>query len=85
MKRFLLNWLTCLPGLAIGVYVIFRGKISALGWTAIVLAAAFLVRWFSQARLELDPEKIQQIATEILRSGPGVQPGKFGGKMEHSQ
>ena len=72
-NRFLLNWLTYLPGLMVGVLIIFRGKISALGWCGLLLAAGFILHWLNQSLHELDPEKFKQVVTKILSSDADVQ------------
>ena len=71
LLRFLLSWLTFVPGLLLGVGLIIygsisRGVFSAWGISGLVVGACVLVWWIYLSRFNLGPENLEQRKEELL-------------------
>ena len=69
-KRFLLSWLTYLPGLALGAYAIYRGSLSIVGWLGWIIGVFALIRWLYLSSQQLDSEALKRLEKACETDAP---------------
>ena len=62
-KRFLLSWLTYLPGLAVGAHTIYRGNVSKLGVLGWIIGGVAFIRWIHLSSQQLDRTALKEAET----------------------
>jgi hypothetical protein len=65
MKRFLLSWLTYVPGLAVGAWVIIKGDILGLGVIGLIVGGLELILWIFLSSKQLDKDELKKLEREL--------------------